>query len=71
LAGGRALSAVTTPTTYFYSPSLIPKPLDWGPNINVVGNVFLDAPSSFTPPPEVEKFLHGGAQSVARGPWRA
>ncbi|KAI5811762.1 hypothetical protein DFH27DRAFT_593343 [Peziza echinospora] len=45
------------PTTYMWSPSLIPKPADWGPHIDISGFVFLNKASSFTPPPELQAFL--------------
>ena len=31
------------PYTYIYSPALLPKPADWGPQIDVVGYIFHNA----------------------------
>ena len=40
-----------------WSPSLIPKPADWGPEIDIAGFVFLDLASSFKPPETLARFL--------------
>jgi hypothetical protein len=48
------------PFTYLWSPGLIPKPPDWGDEIEVAGFVFLDLASSFDPPKELVKFLEEG-----------
>ena len=45
------------PFTYLWSPGLIPKPEDWGPEIDIGGFVFLELASSFTPPESLVKFL--------------
>lgn len=45
------------PFTYLWSPGLVPKPEDWGDEVDVSGFVFLDLASSFTPPDDLEKFL--------------
>ncbi|KJZ77059.1 hypothetical protein HIM_03380 [Hirsutella minnesotensis 3608] len=55
------------PFTYLWSPSLVPKPKDWGPEINVSGFVFLDLASSFNPPQELEGFLNAGEPPVYIG----
>jgi hypothetical protein len=46
--------------TYLWSPGLVPKPLDWGDEIDVAGFVFLDLASSFNPPDALTKFLESG-----------
>lgn len=48
------------PFTYLWSPGLIPKPPDWGDEVDVAGFVFLDLASSFDPPKELVKFLEDG-----------
>ncbi|KAK3295618.1 uncharacterized protein B0H64DRAFT_474544 [Chaetomium fimeti] len=48
------------PFTYLWSPGLIPKPPDWGDEVDVAGFVFLDLASSFDPPKELVKFLEEG-----------
>lgn len=61
------LFRLRVPTTYLWSPSLIPKPADWGPEINVAGFVFLDLASSFKPPDDLTKFLEAGDPPVYIG----
>ncbi|KAK3302442.1 uncharacterized protein B0T15DRAFT_496905 [Chaetomium strumarium] len=48
------------PFTYLWSPGLVPKPPDWGDEVDVAGFVFLDLGSSFDPPEELSKFLEEG-----------
>jgi hypothetical protein len=55
------------PYTYLWSPGLIPKPADWGPEIDIAGFVFLDLASSFKPPDELVKFLDAGPPPVYIG----
>ena len=55
------------PYTYLWSPGLVPKPADWGPEVDVVGYVFLDLASSFEPPEGLTKFLDAGAPPVYIG----
>ena len=40
------------PHTYCWSPSLVPKPHDWGTHIDVSGFFFLDLGTAYTNPPE-------------------
>jgi len=55
------------PFTYMWSPGLIPKPEDWGAEIDVSGFVFLDLASTFKPPSELEKFLAAGDAPIYIG----
>ncbi|KAK0736862.1 hypothetical protein B0T21DRAFT_330480 [Apiosordaria backusii] len=55
------------PFTYLWSPGLVPKPGDWGEEIEVAGFVFLDLASSFSPPGELVKFLEGSDQGKGEG----
>ena len=55
------------PYTYLWSPSLVPKPSDWGPEIDITGFVFLDLASSFKPPSSLTKFLNAGEMPVYIG----
>ena len=50
-----------------WSPGLIPKPADWGPEIDIAGFVFLDLASSFKPPESLAKFLEAGEPPVYIG----
>ncbi|KAL7821888.1 UDP-Glycosyltransferase/glycogen phosphorylase [Trichoderma gracile] len=53
--------------TYCWSPALIPKPNDWGANIDVAGFYFLNLASSFTPEPDLAAFLEAGPPPVYIG----
>lgn len=46
---------------------LIPKPPDWGSEIDIAGFVFLDLASSFKPPESLSKFLDAGEPPVYIG----
>ncbi|KAJ8117470.1 hypothetical protein OPT61_g1334 [Boeremia exigua] len=61
------LYRLKVPYTYMWSPGIIPKPKDWGPEIDVTGFVFLDLASSFTPPDDLKKFLDDGDPPVYIG----
>jgi len=61
------LFRLKVPYTYLWSPGLIPKPADWGPEIDVTGFVFLDLASSFKPPEALTKFLEAGEPPVYIG----
>lgn len=55
------------PYTYMWSPGLVPKPPDWGPEIDIAGFVFLDLASSFKPPDALSRFLEAGEPPVYIG----
>ncbi|KAL4724951.1 hypothetical protein ACLX1H_008398 [Fusarium chlamydosporum] len=55
------------PFTYLWSPGLVPKPQDWGSEIDVAGFVFLDLASTFTPPKELEDFMAAGDTPIYIG----
>jgi hypothetical protein len=46
---------------------LVPKPEDWGPEIDIAGFVFLDLASTFEPPEDLVKFLDAGEPPVYIG----
>ena len=62
-----ALYRMKVPYTYLWSPSLVPKPRDWGPEIDVGGFVFLDLASKFEPSKELSDFLDAGEPPVYIG----
>lgn len=62
-----ALYRMKVPYTYMWSPSLVPKPKDWGPEIDIGGFVFLDLASDFKPPQDLQDFLDAGEQPVYIG----
>jgi len=51
------LTRMRVPMTYLWSPGLVPKPEDWGPEVDVSGYVFLDLAKSYKPPDDLVKFL--------------
>ncbi|KAJ4394056.1 hypothetical protein N0V93_003273 [Gnomoniopsis smithogilvyi] len=61
------LSRLHIPTTYCWSPALIPKPNDWGREINIPGFYFLDLATSYTPDPDLAAFLEAGPPPVYIG----
>lgn len=61
------LSRLRVPTTYCWSPALIPKPNDWGREISIPGFYFLDLATSYTPEPELAAFLESGPPPVYIG----
>lgn len=56
-----------TPFIYGYSPSVIPKPPDWGDNIHVTGYWFLDREQTYQPPDALLDFLSSGSAPVYVG----
>ncbi|KAK3329728.1 glycosyltransferase family 28 domain-containing protein [Apodospora peruviana] len=61
------LSRLRIPTTYCWSPALIPKPADWGAEVTISGFFFLNLASSYTPDPELAAFLRAGPPPVYIG----
>lgn len=61
------LFRLKVPYTYLWSPGLIPKPPDWGPEIDIAGFVFLDLASAFQPPESLTKFMEAGEPPVYIG----
>ncbi|KAI0147236.1 glycosyltransferase family 1 protein [Xylariaceae sp. FL1272] len=55
------------PFTYLWSPALVPKPEDWGSEIDISGFVFLDLASSFKPPQSLMDFIDAGEQPIYIG----
>ncbi|KAK7908727.1 hypothetical protein PG985_016030 [Apiospora marii] len=55
------------PFTYLWSPGLVPKPEDWGPEIDIAGFTFLDLASTFKPPQDLVEFLDGGEKPIYIG----
>ena len=52
---------------YGFSPHVIPRPLDWGPHLEVTGYWFLEPPDGWTPAADLEAFLAAGAPPVYVG----
>ncbi|KAF4869925.1 Sterol 3-beta-glucosyltransferase UGT80B1 [Colletotrichum siamense] len=64
--GHRLLEVLQVPFTYCWSPSLVPKPRDWGSHIDISGFFFRD-PAPYTPDPDLEAFLRAGPPPVYVG----
>lgn len=52
---------------YAFSPTVVPKPPDWGDNIFITGYWFLNSVSEWQPPIELMKFLDSGEPPVFIG----
>lgn len=52
---------------YSRSPALIPKPKDWGPNIDISGFYFLSLANNYQPEPDLAEFLAAGPPPVYIG----
>ncbi|KAL8686861.1 MAG: hypothetical protein Q9218_006812, partial [Villophora microphyllina] len=61
------LFRMKVPYTYLWSPGLVPKPSDWGSEIDIAGFVFLDLASSFKPPDTLSNFLDADEPPVYIG----
>jgi UDP:flavonoid glycosyltransferase YjiC (YdhE family) len=55
------------PTLYGFSPTVVPKPADWGPEVDVTGYWVLDREPGWRPPPALEAFLAGGPPPICVG----
>ncbi len=53
-----------TPILCAWSPNVIPPSSDWPPNVSVTGWYFFDPIRSFSPTPELKKFLAAGEPPV-------
>ncbi|MBD3241030.1 MAG: glycosyltransferase [Chitinivibrionales bacterium] len=54
------------PLVHAFSPSVVPKPTDWGADVLVTGYCFLDTPD-WAPPKELTAFLESGPPPVCVG----
>jgi UDP:flavonoid glycosyltransferase YjiC (YdhE family) len=50
-----------------YSPTILPKASEWGANVHVTGNWFLDAEQDYRPPNALRDFLAAGEPPVVIG----
>ncbi|KAM3425247.1 hypothetical protein BST61_g7199 [Cercospora zeina] len=62
-----ALYRMHVPYTYMWSPSLVSKPSDWGPEIDISGFVFLEMAKNFKPAQDLEDFLNAGLPPIYIG----
>ncbi|XP_012569104.1 sterol 3-beta-glucosyltransferase UGT80A2-like isoform X2 [Cicer arietinum] len=64
---GSYTSPPEMPYGYIWSPNLVPKPKDWGPNIDIVGFCFLDLASNYEPPKPLVDWLEEGKNPIYVG----
>ncbi|KAM6525894.1 hypothetical protein FALCPG4_011426 [Fusarium falciforme] len=64
--GPELLSHLNVPYTYCWSPALVPKPADWGQNIDICG-FFMRAEPPYSPPPDLAAFLSAGPPPIYVG----
>jgi UDP:flavonoid glycosyltransferase YjiC (YdhE family) len=64
LTGSRGRAPIGT--IYAYSPNVLPKPADWGPDVLVSGYWFLDSPT-WQMPADLEAFLGAGTPPIYIG----
>ena len=55
------------PVVYGFSPAVVAKPPDWGPNQQIAGYWFLDADEGYVPDPALAQFLQAGEPPVCVG----
>ncbi|KAJ6014382.1 hypothetical protein N7540_008973 [Penicillium herquei] len=55
------------PCSYLWSPAVLPKPSDWGDNIDICGFSFLPSKPDYTPPDEISAFLDAGPTPIYVG----
>ncbi|EME46228.1 glycosyltransferase family 1 protein [Dothistroma septosporum NZE10] len=62
-----ALYRMKVPYTYMWSPSLVSKPNDWGPEIDISGFVFMELAKNFKPDQDLVEFLEAGDPPIYIG----
>ncbi|CAG2010349.1 unnamed protein product [Fusarium graminearum] len=67
--GHRLLKSLEVPFTYCWSPSVIPKPREWGPNIGeiYISGFFFREPAVYEPPSDLDAFLQKGSAPIYIG----
>ncbi|XP_057795450.1 sterol 3-beta-glucosyltransferase UGT80B1-like [Salvia miltiorrhiza] len=55
------------PTGYMWSPHVVPKPNDWGNQVDVVGYCFLNLGSKYQPSEEFSEWIQKGSQPIYIG----
>jgi UDP:flavonoid glycosyltransferase YjiC (YdhE family) len=55
------------PVLYGFSEAFLPRPPDWGSDVEVTGFWFVEEPSTFTPPADLTRFLDEGPPPVCVG----
>jgi UDP:flavonoid glycosyltransferase YjiC (YdhE family) len=55
------------PIVYGFSPSVVPRPGDWDPNIRVTGYWFAERDEGWQPPEELARFIDSGSPPIYVG----
>ncbi|RME87740.1 MAG: glycosyltransferase [Anaerolineae bacterium] len=55
------------PFLYGFSPTVLPRPAEWGEEVHVTGYWFLDEAAEWQPPPDLREFLASGPPPVYIG----
>jgi UDP:flavonoid glycosyltransferase YjiC (YdhE family) len=55
------------PVLYGFSPSVIPKPIDWSDRLHIIGYWFLDQMKDYQPPKELIDFINDGSPPIYIG----
>ncbi|KAL8167350.1 hypothetical protein V2J09_008849 [Rumex salicifolius] len=55
------------PTSYIWSPQVVPKPQDWGPLVDVVGYCFLNLGSKYKPQEDFVEWIQKGPKPIYIG----
>ncbi len=63
----RSIDHRRRPVLYGFSPSIVPRPPDWGPHIRVTGYWFSQPDDRWQPPPDLAHFLDSGPPPVYAG----
>ncbi|KAJ5765786.1 hypothetical protein N7520_005345 [Penicillium odoratum] len=67
IVGPSILHRLQIPTSYLWSPAVLPKPSDWGDNIDICGFSFLPSESDYKPSAEIDQFLKAGPPPIYVG----
>ncbi len=65
--GTSLLDDAEVPMTYLFPDSLVPRPPDWGPYVDLTNFVFWDRADAYTPPDDLRAFLDAGDPPVYVG----
>jgi UDP:flavonoid glycosyltransferase YjiC (YdhE family) len=65
--GPALLEAHEVPFTYLWPASLVPRPADWGPHIDLSNFIFYDQAHTYQPPQDLLDFLAAGEKPIYVG----
>jgi sterol 3beta-glucosyltransferase len=65
--GASLLEDNEVPFTYLFPESVIPRPEDWGPHIDLTNFIFANEAANYEPPPDLAAFLAAGPPPVYVG----